>query len=216
MKTLSIDVETYSGTSLPDCGVYKYVEDEDFDILIFGYSVDEGPVQVVDLLCGEEIPQDVFDAIWDPSVEKVAWNCNFERTTIAKKFGRYCPPEQWFDPMIMSACCGLPSSLDAAGEALGIDPDKAKMKVGKQLIREFSMPCKPTKKNGGKTRMFPEDDPENWALYKAYNGRDVEAEMEISRRLRRWRPSQSEHKLWCLDQQINDRGMRVDVQLAVW
>ena len=187
MKTLSIDVETYSGTSLPDCGVYKYVEDEDFDILIFGYSVDEGPVQVVDLLCGEEIPQDVFDAIWDPSVEKVAWNCNFERTTIAKKFGRYCPPEQWFDPMIMSACCGLPSSLDAAGEALGIDPDKAKMKVGKQLIREFSMPCKPTKKNGGKTRMFPEDDPENWALYKAYNGRDVEAEMEISRRLRRWR-----------------------------
>lgn len=214
MKTLSIDVETYSGTSLPDCGVYKYVEDEDFDILIFGYSVDEGPVQVVDLLCGEEIPQDVFDAIWDPSVEKVAWNCNFERTTIAKKFGRYCPPEQWFDPMIMSACCGLPSSLDAAGEALGIDPDKAKMKVGKQLIREFSMPCKPTKKNGGKTRVFPEDDPENWALYKSYNGRDVEAEMEISRRLRRWRPPLSEHKLWCLDQQINDRGMRVDVQLA--
>lgn len=214
MKTLSIDVETFSRVSLPECGVYRYVEDEEFQILIFGYSVDGAEVQVVDLACGEAIPPEVFDAIWDPAVEKHAWNANFERTTIGKYFGRYCPPEQWFDPMVLASCCGLPATLESAGAALGLAEDQAKMKVGKQLIREFSIPCKPTKKNGLRDRNLPEHDPENWALYKEYNKRDVEAEMEICNRLLRWRPLRSEQKLWCLDQRINDLGIGVDVTLA--
>lgn len=214
MKTLSIDVETFSRVSLPESGVYRYVEDEEFAILIFGYSVDGAEVQVVDLACGEEIPADVFDAIWDPTVEKHAWNANFERTTIGKFFGKYCPPEQWFDPMILASCCGLPMTLEAAGAALGLSEDQAKMRVGKQLIREFSIPCKPTKKNGMRDRNLPEHDPENWELYKSYNKRDVEAEMEICNRLLKWRPGRSEQKLWCLDQRINDLGIGVDVQLA--
>ena len=214
MKTLSIDVETFSRVSLPESGVYRYVEDEEFAILIFGYSVDGAEVQVVDLACGEEIPPDVFEAIWDPAVEKHAWNANFERTTIGKFFGKYCPPEQWFDPMVLASSCGLPMTLEAAGSALGLSEDQAKMRVGKQLIREFSIPCKPTKKNGMRDRNLPEHDPENWELYKSYNKRDVEAEMEICNRLLRWRPDRSEHKLWCLDQRINDLGIGVDIQLA--
>ena len=213
MKVLTIDVETFSRVSLPDCGVYRYAEDEEFEILIFGYSIDDGEVQVVDLT-GEELPAEVYEALWDESVEKRAWNANFERTTIGKFFDRYCPPEQWFDPMIMAASCGLPATLEKCGEALGLGEDQAKMKVGKQLIREFSIPCKPTKKNGMKTRIFPEDDPENWELYKAYNKRDVEAEMTITNLLLRWRPPRDEWKLWCLDQTINDRGIRVDLNLA--
>lgn len=214
MKTLSIDVETFSRVSLPECGVYRYVEDDEFEIVLFGYSVDGGPVKVVDLTSGEEIPPDVYDAIWDPTVEKHAWNANFERTTIGEYFKQYCPPEQWFDPMIMAACCGLPATLEGAGMALGLDEDQAKMKVGKQLIREFSMPCKPTKKNGMRTRNLPEHDPENWEVYKEYNKRDVETEMTICDRLLRWRPSRSEHKLWCLDQIINDRGIGADYEMA--
>lgn len=215
MKTLSIDVETFSRVALPSCGVYKYVEDEEFEILIFGYSADGGEVHSVDLACGEEIPEEILAAIWDPSVEKRAWNANFERTTLGKYFGRYCPPEQWFDPMIMAACCGLPATLEGAGSALGLSEEQAKMKIGKQLIREFSLPCKPTKKNGMRTRNLPEHDPENWELYKEYNRGDVRAEMAITERLLRWRPSRSEHKLWCLDQRINDLGIGVDTELAL-
>jgi DNA polymerase len=214
MQVLSIDVETFSRVSLPDCGVYRYVEDEEFTILLFGYSVDDGPVKVIDLTCGETIPADVFDAIWDPTVEKRAWNANFERTTIGKYFGRYCEPSQWFDPMVMASCCGLPAKLETAGAALGLSEDQAKMKIGKQLIREFSLPCKPTKKNGMRERNLPEHDPENWALYKSYNQRDVEAEMAICERLLRWRPMRSEQKLWALDQRINDLGIRVDITMA--
>ena len=213
-RTLSCDVETFSSVSLPDCGVYRYSEASDFEILLFGYAFDDDPVQVVDFAAGEELPEEVYDAIWDPAVEKHAWNANFERTTIGKYFGRYCPPEQWFDPMILAASCGLPATLEAAGAALGLSEDQAKMKVGKQLIREFSIPCKPTKKNGEKTRILPEDDPENWALYKQYNQRDVETEMTICKRLLRWRPIRSEQSLWCLDQRINDLGIRVDINLA--
>lgn len=214
MQVLSIDVETFSRVSLPDCGVYRYVEDEEFTILLFGYSVDDGPVKVIDLACGETIPADVFGAIWDATVEKRAWNANFERTTIGKYFGRYCEPSQWFDPMVMASCCGLPAKLEAAGAALGLSEDQAKMKIGKQLIREFSLPCKPTKKNGMRERNLPEHDPENWALYKSYNQRDVEAEMAICERLLRWRPMRSEQRLWALDQRINDLGIRVDTMMA--
>ena len=214
MRTLSLDVETFSRASLPEVGVYRYVEDEDFTILLFGYAFDDDTVQVVDLACGEELPVEVFDALWDPNVEKHAWNANFERITVGRYFNRYCPPEQWFDPMVMASCCGLPATLEAAGAALGLSEDQAKMKVGKQLIREFSIPCKPTKKNGMVTRILPEHDPENWEVYKEYNKRDVETERIICQKLSRWRPSRSEHKLWCLDQRINDRGIGVDVEMA--
>lgn len=214
MRTLSIDVETYSSVDLPKCGVYRYAEATDFEILLFGYAFDDEPVRVVDLASGEELPNEILEALWSPEVEKHAWNANFERTTIGKYFGKYCDPAQWFDPMVLAASCGLPATLDAAGAALGLSEDQAKMKVGKQLIREFSLPCKPTKKNGMRTRNMPEDDPENWELYKEYNKRDVEAERTICDRLLRWRPSLSEQKLWCLDQRINDLGIGVDVQLA--
>lgn len=214
MRTLFVDVETFSSANLPSVGVYKYAEDQDFEILIFGYAFDNEPVKVVDLACGEELPDEVMSALWDKEVEKVAWNANFERTTIGKYYGRYCDPSQWFDPMIMAASCGLPATLEGAGAALGLGEDQAKMKVGKQLIREFSIPCRPTKKNGGRTRNLPEHDPENWLIYKDYNQRDVETERTICERLLRWRPMRSEQKLWCLDQTINDRGIGVDVELA--
>lgn len=214
MRTLSIDVETYSSVDLPKCGVYRYAEATDFEILLFGYAFDDEPVRVVDLASGEELPNEILEALWSPGVEKHAWNANFERVTIGRYFGKYCDPAQWFDPMVLAASCGLPATLDAAGAALGLSEDQAKMKVGKQLIREFSLPCKPTKKNGMRTRNMPEDDPENWELYKEYNKRDVEAERTICDRLLRWRPSLSEQKLWCLDQRINDLGIGVDVQLA--
>ena len=214
MRTLSIDVETYSSVSLPECGVYRYVEAEDFEILLFGFAFDDEPVRVVDLACGEDLPGEVYDALWNPEVEKHAWNANFERTTIGKFFGRYCDPSQWFDPMVMASCCGLPATLESAGSALGLSEDQAKMREGKALIREFSMPCKPTKKNGMRERNLPEHDPENWAVYKAYNKRDVETERTICQTLLRWRPMRSEHKLWCLDQRINDKGIGVDVELA--
>lgn len=214
MRTLSIDVETFSSVSLPECGVYRYVEAEDFTILLFGYAFDDEPVQVVDLACGEKLPWDVYDAIWSDDVEKHAWNANFERTTIGKYFGKYCPPEQWFDPMVLASCCGLPATLESAGAALGLSEDQAKMREGKALIREFSIPCKPTKKNGMRTRNLPGHDPENWAVYKAYNQRDVETERTICKRLIRWRPDRSEHRLWCLDQRINDKGIGADVEMA--
>lgn len=214
MRVLDIDIETYSSVPLPACGVYKYVDSPDFEILLFGYAIDDSPAATVDLACGEEIPAEVLAAIWDSAVEKRAWNANFERTCLGKYFGRYCPSEQWFDPMVLASSCGLPLTLESAGEALGLAEDKAKLKTGKQLIRYFSLPCKPTKKNGMRTRNLPEHDPENWKLYKEYNTRDVEAEITICNQLIKWRQSRSEHKLWCLDQQINDRGIRVDSVLA--
>ena len=213
MRTLGFDLETFSSVDLPTCGVHRYVESPDFEILLFGYAFGNDPVQVIDLT-QEELPEELYDALFDPEVEKTGWNIAFERNCIRSAFGREIPPEQCFDSMVLASCCGLPQSLDAAGAALGLGEDKAKMKIGKQLIREFSIPCKPTKKNGMKTRVMPEDDPENWAIYKEYNQRDVEVERTIRQRLIRWRPSRSEHKLWCLDQRINDLGIRVDTQLA--
>lgn len=214
MRVLWCDIETYSSVNLPTSGVHKYCESPDFAILIFGYAFDDDPVKVVDLACGEKLPVEVYEALWDPEVEKRAHNAAFERTCIAAQYGRYCDPSQWFDTMILAASCGLPASLGAVGAAIGLPEDKAKMKIGEQLIKEFSIPCRPTKKNGERTRNLPEHDPENWSLYKDYNQRDVETERTICKRLLRWRPIRSEQVLWCLDQTINDKGIRVDVNLA--
>lgn len=214
MRVLWCDIETFSSVDLPSHGVAKYSESDDFTILLFGYAFDDEPVRVVDLASGEEMPCELMDALWDPAVEKRAHNAAFERTCIGQFFDTYCPPEQWLDTMVLASSCGLPSSLEAVGSVLGLSEDQAKMKIGKQLIREFSIPCKPTKKNGMRVRNLPEHDPDNWALYKEYNKRDVETERTICDRLIRWRPSRSEQKLWCLDQRINDLGIGVDVQLA--
>lgn len=212
MRTLFVDVESFSSVSLPDCGVYKYAESPDFDILLFGYAFDDDPVEVIDLT-QQDFPEELKAALYDPSVVKVAHNSNFERTCLSSYLGRQIPPGAFEDTMIMASWCGLPLSLDAVGQALGLSEEEAKMKEGKALVRKFCLPRKPTKANP-KTRLGPEDAPEDWKVFIEYNRRDVSTERTIYRRLIKWRPVRSEFDLWALDQQINDRGMRVDLQMA--
>lgn len=212
MRTLYVDIESFSSVSLPDCGVYKYAEDPDFDILLFGYAFDDDPVDVIDLT-QQEFPEELKAALYDDEIVKVAHNSNFERTCLSAYFGRQIKPGAFEDTMIMASWCGLPLSLDAVGQALGLSEEEAKMKEGKALVRKFCLPRKPTKANP-KTRLGPEDAPEDWKVFIEYNRRDVETERIIYKRLIRWRPGISEFKLWALDQQINDRGMRVDLQMA--
>ena len=213
-RTLSIDLETFSSVDIGKCGVYKYAEAEDFEILLFAYSCDYGPVTVIDMTQGELIPAEIVDWLYDPDVEKTAFNANFERTCLASYFGINCPPEQWSCTMILSASCGLPLSLAGVGAALELPEDKAKMKEGKELIRYFCQPCRPTKANGGRTRNMPSDSPKKWAAFIEYNRRDVETENTIRQRLLKWRPDYSEQRLWCLDQKMNDRGVRIEPKLA--
>lgn len=212
MRTLFIDIETFSSVSLPDCGVYKYAESADFDILLFGYAFDDDPVAVIDLT-QRDLPSDLADALYDPSVVKVAHNSNFERTCLSSFLGRQIPPGAFEDTMIMASWCGLPLSLDAVGQALGLSEEEAKMKEGKALVRRFCQPRKPTKANP-KTRLTAEDAPEDWAVFVEYNRRDVEVERTIYNRLLKWRPDSSEFDVWALDQKINDRGMRIDLRMA--
>ena len=213
-RTLSIDLETYSSVDIGKCGAYKYVESDDFEILLFAYSCDYGPVEVIDFTEGDFPSEELMDWLYDPDVEKTAFNANFERTCLSKYFNRYCEPEQWSCTMILSASCGLPLSLAGVGAALELPEDKAKMKEGKELIRYFCQPCNPTKANGGRTRNRPEDAPEKWATFIEYNRRDVETENTIRQRLLKWRPDFSEQKLWCLDQRMNDKGVRIEPKLA--
>lgn len=213
-KTLSIDIETFSSVDIGKCGVYKYVEAEDFDIILFAYSLDYGPVCLVDLAQGEVIPDEVRGWLFDPAVLKTAFNANFERTCLGKYFNQYCPPEEWSCTMILAAQCGLPMSLAGVGAALQLPEDKAKMKEGKDLIRFFCQPCKPTKSNGGRTRNMPSDAPEKWQVFRQYNIRDVETENTIREMLIKWKPDYTEQALWCLDQRMNDRGVRIEPKLA--
>lgn len=212
--TLSCDLETYSSVDIGKCGVYRYTESDDFEIILFAYSCDYGPVTVIDMTRNDGAPTEIVDWLYDPEVEKTAFNAAFERTCLSKWFGRYCEPEQWSCTMILSASCGLPLSLAGVGAALELPEDKAKLKEGKELIRYFCQPCKPTKANGGRTRNRPEDAPEKWATFIEYNRRDVETENTIRQRLLKWRPDFSEQKLWCLDQRMNDRGVRIEPRLA--
>lgn len=214
IKTLSCDLETYSSVDIGKCGAFKYVESPDFEILLLSYSCDYGPVTLVDLAEGEVIPEEVVEWLYDPEVEKTAFNAAFERTCLTKHFGRYCAPEQWSCTMILAAQCGLPMSLANVSLALGLPEDKAKMKEGKDLIRYFCQPCRPTKTNGQRTRNLPEHAPDKWKVFCAYNIRDVEAENEIRRVLLKWRPDYSEQKLWALDQRMNDKGVRIEPRLA--
>lgn len=217
MKVLSVDIETYSSVDLAECGLHKYAESPDFEILLIGYSVDGGPVKVLDLTepWAKVCPwyyEDLTNALVDPAVTKTAWNAAFERNCLAKWLGKPMPPEQWSDTMIMALECGLPGSLAGAGMALGLPEEKLKDPVGKSLIQYFSKPCKPTKANGGRMRNLPQHDPEKWKLYKKYNQQDVVTEMAIREKLYKLVPSEQE--LWCLDQRMNDRGVRIDIPMV--
>ena len=212
--TLGVDIETYSGSDIRKCGSFRYVEDPDFEILLLGFAYDNEPVEVLDLVSGDAVPESLLRDLYDPGVIKTGWNNAFERYAFWKHFRRYCPPEQWEDSMVLAAQCGLPASLDGAGKALGLGEDAAKMAEGKALIRYFCQPCKPTKTNGGRTRNRPGDAPEKWGTFKIYNGQDVVAERTIRNLLLKWKPDEREHQFWCLDARINENGMRIDTVLA--
>ena len=216
MKTLSIDIETYSGTDLNKCGVYKYAEDPDFEILLFGYAIDGGEVQVVDLTLGDTIPDDVLSALEDEKVIKTAFNANFERVCLSRflgyRTGEYLEPESWCCTMVWSAYMGFPLSLQGVGAVLKLD--KQKLTEGKDLIKYFCSPCAATKSNGGRTRNLPKDAPEKWELFKSYNKRDVEVEMAIQESLSKFPVPEEVWTEYHLDQEINDRGVRLDLDLV--
>jgi len=216
MKTLSIDIETFSSVDLAKCGVYRYTEAPDFEILLFGYSVDGGTVQVVDLASGEKIPADVMAALEDETVTKWAFNANFERVCLSRYLGLptgdYLDPAPWRCSMVWSAYMGLPQSLAEVGEVLGLE--KQKLTEGKDLIRYFCVPCAPTKANGGRTRNLPVHSPEKWERFKAYNARDVEAEMQIQQKLTKFPVPEAVWEEYWLDQEINDRGIGVDMEMV--
>lgn len=212
MRTLSIDIETFSDVDLKKCGVYKYASSPAFEILLFGYAVDGGAVRVVDLACGGKIPDEVVAALSDESVTKWAFNAMFERVCLSNYLGDWLEPEGWHCTMVWSATLGLPLSLEGVGAALGLE--KQKLTEGKDLIRYFCVPCKPTKANGGRTRNLPEHDREKWGRFKAYNLRDVEAEMQIQQKLSKFPVSEKVWEEYRQDQEINDRGIGVDMELV--
>lgn len=174
MDTLAIDIETYSDVSLPDCGVHRYAASEKFEILLFAYSLNDEPTQIIDLASGEKIPDEIMEYLTDDSVIKTAYNAAFERNCINRFFGLSLKPEGWRCTLVQASMLSLPLSLEGVGEALNLD--KKKMSEGKDLIRYFCMPCKPTKANGGRTRNLPSDAPEKWELFKTYCIRDVDVE----------------------------------------
>lgn len=208
MKSISIDIETFSSVPLAKAGVYKYAESEDFEILLFGYSVDGGEVQVVDLANGEEIPKEILAALTDETVTKWAFNAMFERVCLSRHLGIRLHPNSWRCSLIWAATLGLPLSLKDVGTVLRLD--RQKMEEGKDLIRYFCIPCKATKSNGGRTRNLPADAPEKWKLFTEYNKRDVETEMAIQARLKKFPVPESEWENYVIDQEINDRGILVD------
>lgn len=229
LKSISIDIETFSSVSLQKCGVYKYAESDDFEILLFGYSIDGGEVEVVDLAMGEKIPEEIIDALTDENIIKWAFNAQFERICLSRYLTdlgvsldpfhdnhplsidktRFLNPSSWHCTMIWAATLGLPLSLEGVGAVLGLE--KQKLSEGKNLIKYFCVPCNPTKVNGGRTRNMPYHDKDKWEKFKAYNLRDVETEMGIKQKLSRFPVSDSIWNEYHLDQEINDRGIGVDM-----
>lgn len=213
MTVLQIDIETYSSIDLADCGVHRYVEASDFEILLFAFAFDNDPVQVIDLTDFQDIPRDVMDAL-RLDVVKTAWNAGFERTAIARQLGIDCLPQHWRCSMAHAYTLGLPGSLDKASRALGLGEEAQKDSKGKALIKYFSVPCKPTKVNGGRLRNYPYHDPERWQQYIDYNRQDVVVEREVRQRLERHPVPDREWQVWALDQKINDYGIEVDRTLV--
>lgn len=232
MKNISVDIESYSSVNLQKAGAYKYAESNDFEILLFGYSIDGGEVQVVDLAKGEEIPRDILDALTDEEVTKWAFNAQFERVCLSRYLvdkgislnpflehhpssttkARFLSPTSWKCTMVWSATLGLPMSLEGVGSVLGLD--KQKLSEGKSLIKYFCLPCNPTKVNGGRTRNQYFHDEEKWSQFREYNKRDVEVEMAIQERLSKFKVSEDIWDEFYLDQEINDRGIAVDPVLV--
>lgn len=216
MKTLSIDIETYSDQPLAKTGVYRYVESPIFEILLFSYSVDGGAVQLVDLACGEQIPTDVIAALEDDSVTKWAFNANFERICLSRYLGYptgdYLEPDSWKCSMVWAATMGWPLSLEGVGSVLGLE--KQKLTGDKDLIKYFCQPCAPTKSNGQRTRNLPAHAPDKWLTFKKYNIRDVETEMSIQARLSKYPVPDSVWDEYHIDQEINDRGVALDMELV--
>lgn len=216
MKSISIDIETYSSINLGKSGVYRYAENDDFEILLFAYSVDGGEVKVVDLANGEKIPRSIIDALKDDEIIKWAFNAMFERVCLSKflglETGKYLNPSSWRCSMVWSAYMGLPLSLESVGAVLGLE--KQKLTEGKDLIRYFCIPCKPTKANGGRTRNFPKHDRDRWQRFKEYNARDVETEMLIQEKLFKFPVPDFIWKEYEMDQIINDRGIAIDMDFV--
>lgn len=210
---LSLDLETFGTIDLGKCGVQRYVESAGFKILLLAYAWDDEPVQIVDLT-QEPLPEEIRKAIFDPDIEKHAWNANFEITCLSQHFEENLDISQWHDTMILAATLGLPRSLADVGEALKLPTEEAKMKEGKELIKYFCQPCKPTQKNCFRTRNMPQYNKERWALFKEYCKRDVETERTIYNKLKGYPISKIEHDAWVLDQRINRRGVRVDLPLV--
>ena len=211
-RILEMDIETFSDVDLIKCGVYAYADSPAFEVLLFAYSFDGGETRVIDLAQGEELPGEVAEAVFDGSVVKTAFNANFERTCLSKHFGRYLPPDSWHCSAVQAAVLALPRSLEDVGAVLGLDEQK--MKAGKELIRYFCVPCKPTKANGGRRRNLPCHAPEKWELFKTYCMRDVDVEKAIRRKLCKFPIPEGEMELYRLDQRINDRGVLVDMGLV--
>lgn len=216
MQTLSIDLETYSDQPLAKTGVYRYVESPDFEILLFAYSVDGGSVQQIDLACGENIPSEILSALEDETVTKWAFNANFERICLSRFLGYptggYLEPDSWKCSMVWAAYMGLPLSLEGVGAVLGLE--KQKLTEGKDLIKYFCQPCAPTKSNGQRTRNLPKHALDKWQAFKKYNIRDVETEMSIQARLSKYPVPDSVWEEYHLDQEINDRGVGLDMELV--
>ena len=209
---LGIDIETYSPVPLPKTGVYRYVDSDEFEILLFSYAYDDGPVCTVDMASGEQLPDNVLADLENPEVIKAAYNAQFERVCLSKYLGHWLDPHQWRCTAVMAAYLTMPARLADAAVALGVT--EKKMEEGKDLIRYFSVPCKPTKANEGRTRNLPEHAPDKWAVYKQYNAQDVETERAVRKACEAHPMPESEWELYALDQMINDRGVRVDKLLV--
>lgn len=215
MIILRIDLETYSSVDLKKCGVHKYVESDDFEIMLFGFKYGDGQVALYDLKNGDELPDHIMDALTDPTVIKTAYNAAFEMACIASHFGPdLIKPEQWRCTSVHALYLGMPGNLADVGKVVGIDPDKQKMAVGWGLIRYFCIPCKPTKSNGGRTRNLPHHDPAKWEVFKEYCVRDVESEHEIATKLAKFPVPDVEWRLWHLDQRMMTRGVMLDETLV--
>ena len=214
MTTLRIDLETYSDVDLKKCGVHKYVESDNFEVMLFAYAFGDSEVNVIDLAAGEQIPQHVERSLWDPSVTKAAYNAAFEMACLTKHFKTKMDETQWRCTSVHALYLGLPGSLGDVGKVLGLGADKQKLVSGWALIRYFCLPCKPTLKNGGRVRNLWHHDPEKWMLFKEYCARDVESEREIATKIAKFPVPDKEWKLWHLDQRMMNKGVMVDRELV--
>jgi len=214
MTTLRIDLETYSDVDLKKCGVHKYVESDNFEVMLFGFKWGTGQACVIDLAQGQALPEHIVAALDDPTITKTAYNAAFEIACLSKHFGRQLDVTQWRCTSVHALYLGLPGSLGDVGKVLGLEDDKQKLASGWALIRYFCLPCKPTLKNGGRTRNLPLHDPDKWALFKEYCARDVDSEDEIAMKIAKFSVPEQEWKLWHLDQRMMNKGVMVDRELV--